>query len=1490
MIPLMMTAARGQVNYSNVVMSLNPVAYWPLQETTPAPRYDVETNYGSFGPIANAYYASTNAAVENQGAIAGDSDGSRNFLGNSSSFAVVPTTDNRVSMRPGQPFTVEAWARATGNNSYVAIVNQTGRNGSGGINAANASSGWMLCQNYSASWTAYNLVNGNHPPAWSFHVFNGISDSGGAEAEIPNTNCLTGAGGYVNSWVYLVGVFDGTNAWLYVYSTNLNNAVYGGTNAMNLQLPITTGEPTAAGVPGPTVPGAQFTPDTWDPIQFAGNRGLGANPYHGWIDEVAIYTNALTSTQITNHWAAAVSGAGNYNSTVLADQPVMYWRMDAPKWTRPAPSTYPTAAVYGSAASTMTNFNTGGSGANCAVYQPGTVPGVSGPSYAGFGSLTNACAFNGLVGEVDAGYSRMFNPTDVTNNYTLVAWFRGNPMDANGRYNCLASHSDSSWKAQFNNGTTYGSKGAGSQPTISPATYQANDGKWHMYTLESTYTNGVSTNVTIYLDDGIHWSILVNTSFIPGSTTYDAAIGGAPDSNYNQPTNESSYISAQQFFAGEVAHVAYFNNALTLGQIQSLFYNGDPAPTVVQQPAPGQPGLNNAYTNTVVVGGIAPFYYQWYNNNGAIAGATSSNLVINPVVTTDNGNYYVVITNVYGAVTSSVANVTVYSNITFTAQLPITYTNTMTLYGGGTVGGTNYLGSSPTFTLNALGTLPISYQWRTNGVAVGGATGTTFTITDCQMGGPTNIECVLANSFGSVTSEVWSVNYLPAPMASFPQSVLAAQPIGYWRLDDGPDNSLGNEGAICTEYQGGNNGIYTNVYLADQSVLGGTGYDPITDPNEYSALFGVYAVSGSFAGTIGTNIDFSVPMGGNGEFTVAIWANGNSQKQAGNGGIVTKGYFNGEEVNIDNGGPSIGGDPTLRLEVRDANAGDHDANSTIDMRQDSLWHYIVGVCDEANGKISLYFDGSLVGSASMPVAGGIMNSASIPLMIGARSSNASSNPQGNNQFSGFLNDLAIYNYAFTPQQVVAQYNGADIPPYFPHEPIANTNLDAGATLTVTVPAGGSMPLSYQWSDGNGALPGQTNATLVVSNDASSDNYTLTVTNLSGSATSSSISVNVVSGAPQIFANVQNPFYAILGQSATNSALVYGSLPLGYQWQFSANGSTWVNIATNSQISGAQTNALTISSVQAANVGDYQLVITNSSGSVTSSVAPLVVSGVLPLSFFNNTGLDWKTGAGATFANGVLTLTYGTQGNGTYFFNIPQYVGAFQASFTYNAQYDSTYPLADGITFCLQDDPRGASATGSGGGELGFTGISPSVGFQINIYPGNGLGGTGYGFGINGTIGNTTPPGNVNLTNGPVDVSLNYANGNLGLTFSNEVGSATFSTNMVIGDIAGDLGSETAYVGFTGAFGGDTAIQTIQNFQFVSIPPQAIAPAAGAKAMIAWPNSVVGYTLQKNSNLLTTNWVTVTNAVVSTNGVYMATVPVTGTNQFFRLVLPLSQNH
>ena len=63
----------------------------------------------------------------------------------------------------------------------------------------------------------------------------------------------------------------------------------------------------------------------------------------------------------------------------------------------------------------------------------------------------------------------------------------------------------------------------------------------------------------------------------------------------------------------------------------------------------------------------------------------------------------------------------------------------------------------------------------------------------------------------------------------------------------------------------------------------------------------------------------------------------------------------------------------------------------------------------------------------------------------------------------------------------------------------------------------------------------------------------------------------------------------------------GTPPLTYQWQY--NGA---NLANGGKISGANTASLAVSNVAPADMGNYRLIISNSAGSVTSSVVALTV--------------------------------------------------------------------------------------------------------------------------------------------------------------------------------------------------------------------------------------------------------------------------------------------
>lgn len=897
-------------------------------------------------------------------------------------------------------------------------------------------------------------------------------------------------------------------------------------------------------------------------------------------------------------------------------------------------------------------------------------------------------------------------------------------------------------------------------------------------------------------------------------------------------------------------------------------------PVFTQQPVSGVASAGTAFTNVATAladtnGGT--LFYQWYSNNVAIAGATTTSLVFNPVSAADaNTNLYVVVTNTYGAVTSSVVSLAVYTKPVFTAELPITYTSPMILYAGAGIGGTNYVGSTPTFSVSVLGGVPWTYQWYANGAAVTGATTASFTFTNAQTGSPSNFSVVVSNSYGAITNG-WSGAYQPAPVAPYPQAVLAAQPVGFWRL-----NEQGNA-TIADDYASGNNGIYNNV------GLGQSGYNA-GEQTETSAIFGEGGGT-AYVGQI-EGVDFAANSGVNAEFSVEAWVSGFGASSG--APIVSKGVYGVSDafgLGVDTNASQY----HYQFYVRSAGGTVYTADSSVTL--DGNWHHLVGVCDEANGAVSLYIDGALAASTSIPAKAGEYE-ANAPVTFGAGTQNTNSGYTL--QFFGYMADVAVYDYALSLSEVAAQYGTVgNVGPVFVQTPPASVTNDAGATLVLPATLTGTPPMGYYWTDvnaGTNVAAGTTNsiqlnATLTVPGipaNWNGDQLELTVTNAYGS-TNIFVTLNVLSGAPEIVANVQSPFYAALGGAASNSVTVSGSLPFYYQWQFNGN-----NLTNNGRITGAQSSMLNIANVQNSDAGSYQVIISNAYGPVASGIAPLIIVNDLPIAF-NGAGLGWTPSQLGTFtspaiSNGVLTLTDGGGSEArSYFFDYPQYIGAFQASFTYQA---AGARGADGVAFVIQNDSAGAGALGHDGGQLGVGApgaITNSAELELNIYSDAGL---GFVFHTNGVTGSFVPPGNVSLGSGhPINIGFYYAAGQASVTFTDTVASTSFSTNFYVGDLTQAVGgTNTAYVGFTGGDGGVTSIQTISNFSFVSIPTATIQ-MSGPNAVISWPQTILGYSLQENSNLTTTNWATVTNLPVVANGQNQVALPASRTSLFYRLILP-----
>ena len=207
------------------------------------------------------------------------------------------------------------------------------------------------------------------------------------------------------------------------------------------------------------------------------------------------------------------------------------------------------------------------------------------------------------------------------------------------------------------------------------------------------------------------------------------------------------------------------------------------------------------------------------------------------------------------------------------------------------------------------------------------------------------------------------------------------------------------------------------------------------------------------------------------------------------------------------------------------------------------------------------------------------------------------------------------------------------PPSITTQP-TNLTVTVGQSAAFSVVADGYAPL-YQWYfNTNTPLANQTSATLTIGAAQITDAgaYSVVVANVGGSVTSVVATLTVLYP-PSI--TMQPTSQAVtVGSNVTLSVVANGNPLPGYQWYF--NTSTLLADATNA--------SLTITNVQSSNAGDYTVVVTNSVGSVTSSVATLWTqpgAGLPSLPNINVTNIFYVTNYGAV-GDGVYTNTTAIQ--------------------------------------------------------------------------------------------------------------------------------------------------------------------------------------------------------------------------------------------------------
>jgi Concanavalin A-like lectin/glucanases superfamily/Immunoglobulin I-set domain len=657
-------AAQAQSgSYFTAITNLNPLGYWPLNETNPIPYGVVATNYGTLGSAGNALYSPGGITAGLTGPVAtGDSaietDGASGIVG--------------VPLSLAGPFSAEVWLNCANPATELSPL--------ACVDASSPRSGWLI------------YMAGQAAGSYNFRMYN----KNGATVSL---NISSAAGGITaGTWHHVVVVYDGTEGYIYVDGQLANS-----------------GTPTSFN-------GLPFVPNDAGSLTIGGRSDAGFL-FNGEEAEVAIYTNALTAGTILAHYQAGTNPTPptNYAALVLASNPLIYYPLNEPTYTAPLESSDPVANNYGSSGTADNGFYLPGCfpggvpGPKVAGFQ------TTNPVACHFDHVYNYGGLGGYVDVIDGS-----STFDLSGPVTLTAWIQGNGEN-NGNFQSFAGRGDASYRGDVDaSGDAHFADGPNPDDTgafVNDGNWHFIAGTWDG-TNEYVYIDGALSQVqsaaAAIAGDTLHFVIGGDGQY---STTGSRVFNG----NVSQVAVFGATLSAAQvqslFYSAEVLPYITQQPASSLTIVEftsgslSVTANGSPAlgyqwydgptklsnggdyagvstPTLTISPtALGDAGaytvvITNAYgsitssvasvaitqapailsnltTNPatvyvgdeivydVVVVGLQPLTYRWYKGGTLIPGVTSSNYVF--AATSGTNTYKVTISNSFGIITSAVA-------------------------------------------------------------------------------------------------------------------------------------------------------------------------------------------------------------------------------------------------------------------------------------------------------------------------------------------------------------------------------------------------------------------------------------------------------------------------------------------------------------------------------------------------------------------------------------------------------------------------------------------------------------------------------------------------------------------------------------------------------------------------------------------------------------------------------------------------------------------
>ncbi len=501
------------------------------------------------------------------------------------------------------------------------------------------------------------------------------------------------------------------------------------------------------------------------------NAVLALWPLAGWGHNV--HTQADIPPELTS--VAGVAG-GLYHSLVLkADGTVTAWGAG---WTNSGLNPHYGQTIVPGGLADVVGL-AGGAYHSLALKADGTVAAWgAGTSYTGasphYGQAIVPPAATGIAAIAAGAYHSLA----LKSNGTVVAWGAGTNTGSSphfgqcavpaglsnvvaiaaGVYHSLALKSDGTVVA-WGAGTSY----TGSTPEFGQSQVPAGlsdvvaiaGGGYHSLALKADGTVtawGAGTNDTGGSPD-------FGQAQVPGGVTNVAALAAG------------FYHSLALKADGTVVAWGYNNNgqtntpgplangvAVAAGGYHSLAVEGDGAPWFAVQPVSRLVASGTTVKLAAIATGVQPMSYQWRCNGTNVPGATGAVLALPEVQIVSAGTYSVVVSNTLGTATSANAILTVIAPPTITANPQSLLINQ---------------GSNATFTVTAVGTPPLSYQWRFNGTNISGATATAYTRASAEASDAGSYSVMVTNSLGSATSLTATLSFnVPPGITTQPQSVM----------------------------------------------------------------------------------------------------------------------------------------------------------------------------------------------------------------------------------------------------------------------------------------------------------------------------------------------------------------------------------------------------------------------------------------------------------------------------------------------------------------------------------------------------------------------------------------------------------------------------------------------------------------------------------------------------------------------------------------------